>query len=226
MPQSRKRKVAPIGIPSGARELVTERYPNGSKKRAEYFVRGRKAGFRYWWESGQIDWEHPIRRGASHGVDRRWHANGQLMSQTSYRYGNEHGVARQWNPRGKLLGRYRMRHGTGVDRWWDDDGRLAEERHYRNGRPHGLERWWWNRRWLSEERHWRDGVLHGIWREWREGKLWRGFPRFYLNGKRVTRARYLRAVARDPCLPPYDPKEDRPLRKGWRDQTTSGARRG
>jgi antitoxin component YwqK of YwqJK toxin-antitoxin module len=213
IPHQRERRAILGGIPTSAREVVSERFLDGSKKEAEYFLRGRKVGARSWYENGQLADERRFRNGRLHGIVREWHPNGQPLSQTSYRFGREHGVARQWNPRGRLLGTYRMKHGTGVDLWWKYDGSLAEEHHWRNGRPHGLERWWWSRRWLSEERRWHHGVLHGIWRQWWAGKLRRGFPQFYLDGRKVSKARYLHAAARHAGLPQYDPKEDRPVRR-------------
>ena len=226
MSRPKKRMAIRSRIPSSATEVITEKYPDGSRKEAECFIRGRKAGARSWYENGQLADETQFRNGRRHGIFREWHPNGQLLWQTTYRNGKEHGTSRQWSRRGKLLGTYRMNRGTGVDQWWHEGGRLAEEHHWRNGEPHGFERWWWDEQWgLSEERHWRDGVLHGIWREWWAGRLRRGFPRFYVNAKRAPKLRYLRADATDSSLPPYDPRDDRPQRSPSPGQSTGGTRR-
>jgi len=188
-------------IPSNAVERVTKKHRNGRKVEAHYFLRGAKVGWRCWYESGQLESEFPSKRGVYHGTARLWHPNGQLRWQSRYLNGKEHGVARQWDEEGRPLGVYRMSHGTGIDRWWDKGGRrrysLTEERRYVNGRPHGRERQWSGKQ-LTEEGYWKYGQRHGIWRRWRlDGRLERSFPHYYLHGRMVTRARYLKACKTD-----------------------------
>jgi len=115
-----------------------------------------------------------------------------------------------------------MEHGTGLDLWWREYGEggagrtvyLAEARFLRCGERHGFE-WWINpdQGSVSEERHCRAGRLHGIEREWnRRGRLRRGFPRYWLAGERVTRARYLKAWATEGGLPLFRPADNQPAR--------------
>jgi hypothetical protein len=49
-------------------------------------------------------------------------------------------------------------------------------------------------------------------REWSGRKLQRGFPKFFLEGRQVSRRVYLRAAKDDPTLPRYRPEEDLPNR--------------
>lgn len=95
-------------IPSNAKEIITQRYEDGSKAAAEYFLEGEKIGFRSWYENGQVEMKEVYQNGRRHGMTRRWHPNGQLMWQSCYDEGLEHGTARQLNSRGELLGTYEM----------------------------------------------------------------------------------------------------------------------
>ncbi len=84
----------------------------------------------------------------------------------------------------------------------------------RRGHRHGFE-WWINESQASvyEERHWRDDQAHGIEREWNsEGRLRRGYPKYFVAGRQVTRRQYIRAAASDSSLPPFRKAENRPRR--------------
>ncbi|MGA9452916.1 MAG: toxin-antitoxin system YwqK family antitoxin [Verrucomicrobiia bacterium] len=103
---------------------------------------------RYFYRTGLIREEIPLRNGQRHGVARTWHRNGQLASEEPYRNGLPHGVCRQWDEAGRLLGKYRILRGTGVQRSWHDNGRLQMEVSTVRGEFCGR-----NRIWL------RDGTL-------------------------------------------------------------------
>src|SRR5262249_7219402 len=142
---------------------------------------------------------------------------GQLLSAEPYENGVPHGTAYQWASDGRLLGTYTLEHGTGLDLWrqaWED-GRvyLAEVHSIRNGLSHGFEWWFFVGRRLRRERHWQEGTLHGIEREWNfSGGLRRGFPRYWVRGERVTKAKYLKASVVDSTLPAFDVKDNLPYR--------------
>jgi hypothetical protein len=113
-----------------------------------------------------------------------------------------------------------MKNGTGVDLWWQEcltkPGRayLAEVHCMLKGHRHGFE-WWLNEDQSSvyQERHWSLDEAHGIEREWDEkGMLRRGFPKFYVGGKRVTRRVYERERNGDPSLPPHRTEDNLPQR--------------
>ena len=206
-------------IPSNAVERVVKRHANGVKAEAQYFLRGAKVGWRYWEDDETLEREFSMRRGKYHGIARQWYSNGQLMWRSRYINGKEHGVAKQWDEKGRLLGTYRMNHGTGIDRWWVAVYRagggprnyrycLGEEVHWVNGVLHGRTRFWYGH--LTHERYFWRGQPHGIWREWRsERKLERGYPQYYIRGKRVTKAQYLKACKTDKtlALPDQDTKQ-------------------
>ena len=73
-----------------------------------------------YYRNGQLREEVPLRKGRRHGTVRTWHKNGVLASEEPYRAGLLHGVCRQWDETGKLLGKYRLIHGTGIQRAWHD----------------------------------------------------------------------------------------------------------
>jgi hypothetical protein len=76
----------------------------------------------------------------------------------------------------------------------------------------------YKRQWNSDEKTvWQEYFYalgyHGLWREWNaRGRLFRVFPRYYVNDVQVTRRQYLKACQSDPTLPPYRPEEDDPQR--------------
>ena len=205
-------------IPEQAREKITQKHGNGSKKQAEYYVGKENVGLRTFYPCGALEGEYSFRNGVKHGWEYRWDSPNELLSATSYENGLEHGTAYQWDGDGPSIGSYKMEHGTGIDLWWNvwSDGSidLSEVYHYVKGARHGFEWHFFGQDKLSEEKHWREGMLQGIEREWNfEGGLRRGFPRYWLNNERVTRAKYLRAAAQDAALPPFRPEENKPVRE-------------
>jgi hypothetical protein len=206
-------------IPAAARERVVERYPDGRRKKAEYRLRRQLVGLRWFHETGEPEFEYALKRGRRHGFEYRWDAPGQLISAEPWVDGLLHGTTRQWSANdGRPIGTYRLTRGTGVDLWRQEraDGTvyLAEVIHLKAGRPHGFE--WWideNQRTVYIERHWRDGHPHGIYREWNgRGRLRRGFPKYHVGGRPVSKRQYATASELDPTLPPFRPADNRPAR--------------
>src|SRR5690606_11028847 len=72
----------------------------------------------------------------------RWYPHGAKRLEGQYVGGKMHGRWRRWGPRGELLGEFSMRHGTGVEVEWDDDGRMRRRTSRRDGVPHGLDEEW------------------------------------------------------------------------------------
>src|SRR6185436_4124957 len=160
----------------------------------------------------QVEIEYGLQAGRLHGMSYDL-VRGHLVCAEPYVNGLVHGVARQWSPDGELLGTYRMDQGTGIDLWRgqraDGSPYLAEVHHIKRGRPHGFE--WWineNQRTVHWERLWREGLPHGIERQWTSHRLDRGYPRFHLRGKRVSKAEYVKACAKDKSLPAYHHEDD------------------
>jgi hypothetical protein len=186
----------------------------------EYFLKGRLVGVRRFDAEGHLESDCGWRDGLLHGTSYRIDIPGRLLSATPYSRGLEHGVARQWGDDGRLLGTYRMHHGTGIDLWWGETWRkprrryLAEVHFMRRGRQHGFE-WWIDEDQASvyEERHWQEDQPHGIERSWNhEGRLKRGYPKYFVAAHQVTRRQYIRAAASDPSLPPFRKADNRPQR--------------
>jgi hypothetical protein len=205
-------------IPPEAEERVTEAYPDGARQKADYWLEGHRVGFRSFHPTGEPDYEVPYRDGVVHGTRYRWDEPGKLLSAEPYERGVPHGTARQWGDDGRLIGTYTLERGTGIDLWWQDwpdaSAYLAEVHYMQDGWAHGFE-WWLNEDQQSVwiERHWLHGNQHGIERDWNaRGRLSRGYPRYWVNGERVTKRQYLKAAARDPSLPPFRPEENEPER--------------
>lgn len=205
-------------IPDNAEERVTATHADGSKQRAEYWLDGQRVGARSFFESGEPESDTALRDEMYHGICYRWDMPGTLISAIPYENGLEHGIAHQWSSDGTYLGSYTMEHGTGVDLWRSEcrggPPTLSEARYYRGSRRHGFE-WWINadQRSVWEEGHYADGEPHGILRQWNQhGRLRRGYPQYYVHGKRVTKREYLRASQLDPSLPPFSAEDNLPAR--------------
>jgi antitoxin component YwqK of YwqJK toxin-antitoxin module len=203
-------------IPADATEVITETAENGTKQKAIYQIDGKDVGLRFWDLSGVLVMEYGLRDERMHGLFRTWYENGQLEHISFYIEGKEHGEAKQYDENGVQIGSYVMDHGTGVDLWYHNQGgSLAEERGYLDGTLHGFERWWnWNDDGtVNEESHFWNGVKHGIFRRWnRHHKLSRGYPRYFVHGKRVTKREYVRACRTDPTLPSFIAEDNQPFR--------------
>jgi antitoxin component YwqK of YwqJK toxin-antitoxin module len=207
--------IAPtIIIPEAAREHIEATFEDGTRRTAFYELDGERVGFRCWHEDGSLAMEYSMRGGVMHGPFRTYWENGQVSQESTYVEGKEHGLTKQYDAEGALLGSYTMDYGTGVDLWFDRAGVLSEERHYHDGQRHGYERWWCgDNTTVWQEEHFRHGEAHGIFRQWNnKGRLRRGFPRYYVGGKQVTKRQYERARLADPTLPPVVPEEHLPNR--------------
>jgi antitoxin component YwqK of YwqJK toxin-antitoxin module len=206
-------------IPAAATERIVERYPNGARKKAEYRLARKLVGMRWFFESGDPEWEFGMKDGKKHGIEYHWFDPGILSSVEPFVDGMMHGTTRQWDQWGRLIGTYRMVRGTGIDLWrmWREDRTpyLSEVMYYKNSRFHGFE---WrieeDQRRVWYERHWRQDVgLHGIEREWNnKGGLSRGYPRYFVGGEKVSKRQYVKAAMSDPTLPPFRLKDNKPAR--------------
>lgn len=183
-------------IPANAREIVVS--PSARVYRAGEKVVGR----RWFNEHGVLTLETPLRDGKKHGREISWNDDGTLSLIEPYRDGRIHGTARQYQD-GQLIGTYKMVRGTGYDVWRIQiaNGPLhVSEIHFnRNGSLHGFV-WWLNedQKSVHDEKHWHEGRLHGIDREWNfDGRLRRGFPKYWLHDRAVTNRQYLAAARRD-----------------------------
>lgn len=97
---------------------------------------------RLFYRNGQLRQEESYLGGERHGARRTWHRNGVLASEEFYEHNLLHGECAQWAEDGRLLGKFRMNHGTGIQREWFDDGRLHMEISTVNGKFTGRTRVW------------------------------------------------------------------------------------
>ena len=125
--------------------------------------------------NGQLRCEIPTVNGRNHGLKRDWHPNGVLASEIPFVDGLEHGTAKVWASDGQLLGEYQMEHGTGMVTIWRADGTISSEGTMLKGEPTGRMRCWENG----------ELIVEGYW----------------LNGRKVSRKKYLEACKADPSLP-------------------------
>lgn len=109
------------------------------------------------------------------GPNQRWSENGTLVFSAHCRKGLLHGTVRSWNASGDLLGECEFCDGTGVFLRWAERGQLLSQVCYVRG------------------------VLHGPLRVWGVGGELAA-EEFYIQGKRVSKKKYLAAAESDPLL--------------------------
>src|SRR5690242_8735464 len=221
----RKRMRIRRSIPLSAKERTIRPFRqtrNGSGgaiwfRDVECRVKGRLVGTRHYDEFDRLIIERPMWRGKKHGIELTWDEQGHLEFAEPFVDGIPHGTARQYQA-GRLIGTYTLRHGTGFDIWRTLAARgalyVSEVWSMRNGRLHGVE-WQCNHdgRTVWREAHWRNGQLHGVEREWNEhGRLSRGFPRYWIEGNRISKRKYLTASRDDLTLPQILSSEHKPRR--------------
>jgi hypothetical protein len=199
-------------IPAGATERVTKVHESGGKATSEFWFRGRLTGRAFWDSDGALCMAVGLKDGVPVGHQLEFQ-DGALVYAEPFVKGLLHGTAKQFDTRGRLLLVSPFKQGTGTDFWCDERGRLSEEHPLVAGKPSGTERWWnEDQKTAYSETEWLNGEWHGATRHWTDGRLDRGFPRFFVRGKRVSKRAYLKLAARDPSLPPYRPEADSPAR--------------
>ena len=210
-------------IPQDASERQIEAYREQGRlvyfRVAECILNGQVVGRRAYDGEGILRVETSLNNGKKHGREYIWDERGVLESVEPYIEGQLHGLAKQYNRKGKVIGTYRFVRGTGFDIWRfeRDDGSIgiSEIFSVQDSALQGYE--WWLRedqRSVWHERHWQKGQLHGIERMWNDnGKFKRGYPKYWIQGKVVTKRAYLRAAEKDKTLPVYGEKDNRPQRR-------------
>jgi len=205
--------------------MVSTYEPGGAKHKAEYVLNGKIVGIRSFDKDGQLELEMPLRNGIRQGT--MFYFEADSNGKTTVTFAEPHknglvcGIARQWSQKdGQLIGTYSMKRGTGLDLWrnWSHDKKryfLSEARYLKEGKWHGFE-WWLNedQRTVWIESYFLENVQHGIRREWNHrGRLKRGYPQYWTQGKRVSKRQYLRASAKDPTLPRFRTWDNQPRRR-------------
>lgn len=205
-------------IPHDSNEKIIRRHANGAKSVCHYFKNRKKVGVRFFDEDGSMELEYGVKDGRAHGNHHEW-SSGKLVFFQKIKNGMAHGIAKQWSSEnGELLGSFKMNHGNGIDLWWQDwfgPLHLTDVFFLKNNIPHGFE-WHLNNTEKSVhiERHWFKGKWHGIHRSWKNSRtLDKGFPKFFIMDKQVTKAKYLKACENDTTLPKYNRKDDRWFRE-------------
>jgi antitoxin component YwqK of YwqJK toxin-antitoxin module len=204
-------------IPRNSNEKIIQRHANGAKAVCHYFKDRKKVGVRFFDDDGSVAMEFGIKDGKEHGNHYEW-ISGKLVFFEKIKNGKAHGTAKQWSSEtGKLIGSFKMINGNGIDLWWQDwpaQVHLSEVCFMKNGAPHGIE---WNldhNESVFIERQWFNGKWHGIYRSWKNSRtLDKGFPKFFIKNKQITKAQYLKACKNDQTLPKYKTTEDRASRK-------------
>jgi antitoxin component YwqK of YwqJK toxin-antitoxin module len=206
-------------IPTEAIAKVDQTYRNGRPMWIHYFIGEHLVGQRFVARDGSILKEYAYYDGEIQDEYARFGGAVRLSSAIPYEDGIKHGTAYQWAHDGRLMGTFTMERGTGTDLWWQElmDGEilLTEAWEEADGLCHGHE-WWFHYCLPSElwiEKKWFKGNRHGIEREWNtEGKVKRGWPKYWVHDQQVDKRKYLRAAAKDPTLPAFRAEDNLPYR--------------
>lgn len=161
-----------------------------------------------WSRDGALLHEQPLdARGRHHGIEVERDDTGAVVWCATWVHGSMHGPLILFDESGLPALVTEFVHGRGTDLWMSC-GRVSEVRELVDGVPHGLVRWG-DPEEPSEEGYFDRGRRHGIFREWEtNGRLRKGFPRFFLRDARVSRRAYELAQAKSSSLPPYIARED------------------
>jgi hypothetical protein len=139
---------------------------------------------RHFYRNGALREESSFIGGQLHRAHRTWHHNGRLAREEFYEHGLLHGLCRQWNRRGKLLGLFRMKHGTGIQREWFENGQVQLELSTVAGKFTGRTRVWLQ-----------DGTLVA--------------EQFAIENRNVTQTAYAAIAAKRPDFPRYPASRDK-----------------
>jgi antitoxin component YwqK of YwqJK toxin-antitoxin module len=209
-------------MPHGVIEKSVRRNNEGlvqGYRTVDCFVAGNFVGRRVYNQEGILVLETPMKNGLRHGREQTWDDEGHLLLIEPYAKGKIHGTAKQYGRNGKVIGTYKLKHGTGLDIWRQEDERgrvFGSEIHYlRDGIPHDYQ-WWFasSKQDLMHERHWQMGKLHGIERVWNHrGSLRRGYPKFFIAGQAVSKQKYAKMTLIDTTLPIFREEDNLPKRK-------------
>ena len=210
------------GIPQGIIEKPVREYKQEGTlhyyRVTDCFLNGNLVGQRVYNQERIMVLETPMKEGLKHGRELTWSDDGKLLLIEPYVKGKVHGTAKQFGRNGKVMGTYTFTHGTGFDVWRQEDEDktvfISEVHSLQDGLPHGYE-WHFasSRQDLWHERHWYTGKLHGIQRMWNsKGRLYRGYPRFYILDQAVSKQRYLKMRLTDKTLPIFRENDNLPHR--------------
>jgi antitoxin component YwqK of YwqJK toxin-antitoxin module len=212
-------------IPAESHErIVSTHKPHGPKFKVECVLHGKVVGIRFFDKEGHLELETPLKDGVAHGTQYYFDSDSdnvlRVVFAEPYRNGLAHGTARQWTANdGKPLGTYTMKHGTGLDVWrtWSYEKKsyfVSEARYIKEGKWHGFE--WWiseDNKTVVQENHFREDLQHGIMRRWNgQGKLRRGYPKYWVQNEQLTKRKYLKLQRQDPTLPAFNEIDNSPQR--------------
>jgi len=213
---------AKSGIPRDIIEKTVHEYKQEGMlhyhRVTDCFRNGTLVGRRVYNQEGIMIIETAMKDGLKHGRELTWSDDGQLLLIEPYVRGKIHGTAKQYGRNGKVIGMYTMVQGTGFDVWREENEDktvfVSEIYSVQDGFPNGYE-WHFasSKQDLWHESHWYMGKRHGIQRVWNsKGKLRRGYPKFYIADRPVSRQGYLKMRLTDKSLPIFQEIDNLPLR--------------
>ncbi len=111
----------------GNKEVKTEHWSNGAKRKETSFIDGLKHGTQYWWHTnGNKQCIIPFYEGKRHGQATWWNKEGTKDTVINYIKGEKHGLEITWYGNGSLKTVVNYRRGTEIWRIGFPIGELTE----------------------------------------------------------------------------------------------------
>jgi len=169
--------------------------PGGKLLRTVTHVAGERHGLERAYDKGRVRAEIPWEHGMVEGTRRVYGADGQVRLEMPYKGGVPSGRASWYDDEGRVVQSVEYSGGIRNGEWtqyWPR--RIKRTVPYEHGRINGVVRDYWENGQLKMSRPFRQDVMHGVEKQFdREGKL--TTTRYWLDGDRVTEAKYQAATA-------------------------------
>ena len=117
--------------------IMTENYPDGSRKSRSILFNGVLHGVSEgWYTNGVLQVREHFRDGVSHGLREKWFVSGVKLSEASIDAGKIEGVFSRWHENGNLAEEVQMKNGNpdGLSMAYHQDGTLKARAKLENGK--------------------------------------------------------------------------------------------
>jgi TonB family protein len=154
-------------------------YENGKVYYNEYYKGDSLSGpARKYYENGTLKEEKFMKGENRDSIYKFYYDNGNLWEHIIYKNGNEYNVIAYNDVNGKAINCCTLKDGTGSMRFYDKEGRLAEENNYKNSVEHG------------EYKSYKDGILtvEGTYVDGKKQGIWIDY---YDSGELYSKITYL-----------------------------------
>lgn len=135
-------------------------WPNGAKKESYRYVNNKLEGDAQTWDQfSELITETSYRDSLLNGSYKEYYPSGNIKVEGQYVSGNFDGKWMYYDEYGYIIGIGEFSMGTGVQKAFDSEGRLRQQRSYKNNLKDGLEQIWLSNGIIAEENWYEAGNL-------------------------------------------------------------------